>query len=51
MRCRALPFVLAVLQLWQGYLQWSAPFRARYSAAKGRFDAWWAVRTERFVPH
>ena len=47
--CRTLPFVVAVLQLWQGYLQWSAPYRARYRAAKGRFDAWWEVRTERCV--
>ncbi|KAK9836115.1 hypothetical protein WJX81_002408 [Elliptochloris bilobata] len=45
---RALPFVVALLQLWQRYLDWSAPYRGRYSAAKGAFDAWWEVRTERY---
>lgn len=44
---RALPFVVALLQLWQEVLGWSAPYRARYRAAKNVFDAWWEVRTER----
>ena len=47
---RALPFVVALLQLWQEVLEWSAPYRARYRAAKNVFDGWWEVRTERCAP-
>lgn len=48
--CRALPFVVALLQLWQSFVLWSAPYRARFRAAKSVFDDWWEVRTERSAP-
>ena len=41
---------MALLQLWQSVILWSAPYRARLRAAKRVFDDWWEVRTERSAP-